>query len=238
MEGVAAKNELFGAVHRHCSGCTALPKGEPLVSCESKDQMPMAVTESTMMELGHPAPDFSLPAANPDVDDRGGAQRSLSDYEAAEALVVVFMCNHCPYVKHIEDALLDVAREYQAQGVQFVGICSNDPERYPDDSFDRMAERAQEKDYPFPYLQDETQEVATAYEAACTPDIYVFDDDRTLAYRGRFDETRPDGDTAHGGDLRQALDELLASGEVTMEQAPSMGCNIKWKPDATPAHAA
>jgi peroxiredoxin len=198
----------------------------------------MAVTESTMMELGHPAPDFSLPAANPDVDDRGGAQRSLSDYEAAEALVVVFMCNHCPYVKHIEDALLDVAREYQAQGVQFVGICSNDPERYPDDSFDRMAERAQEKDYPFPYLQDETQEVATAYEAACTPDIYVFDDDRTLAYRGRFDETRPDGDTAHGGGLRQALDELLASGEVTMEQAPSMGCNIKWKPDATPAHAA
>jgi hypothetical protein len=119
-----------------------------------------------------------------------------------------------------------------------VGICSNDPERYPDDSFDRMAERAQEKDYPFPYLQDETQEVATAYEAACTPDIYVFDDDRTLAYRGRFDETRPDGDTAHGGGLRQALDELLASGEVTMEQAPSMGCNIKWKPDATPAHAA
>jgi peroxiredoxin len=198
----------------------------------------MAVTESTMMELGHPAPDFSLPAANPDVDNHGGDQRSLSDYEAAEALVVVFMCNHCPYVKHIEDALLDVAREYQAKGVQFVGICSNDPERYPDDSFDRMAERAQAKDYPFPYLQDETQEVATAYEAACTPDIYVFDDDRTLAYRGRFDETRPDGDEAHGGDLRQALDELLASGEVTMEQAPSMGCNIKWKPDATPAHAA
>jgi peroxiredoxin len=198
----------------------------------------MALTESTMMELGHPAPDFSLPAANPGVDDRGDAQRSLADYDDAEALVVVFMCNHCPYVKHIEDALLDVAQAYQAEGVQFVGICSNDPERYPDDSFDRMAERAREKDYPFPYLQDETQEVATAYKAACTPDIYVFDDDRTLAYRGRFDDTRPDGEEAHGAALRQALDELLADGTVTMEQAPSMGCNIKWKPDATPAHAA
>ena len=197
----------------------------------------MAVTESTMMELGHPAPDFSLPAANPDVDDRGDEHRSLTDYDDADVLVVVFMCNHCPYVKHIEDALLDVAREYQERGVQFVGICSNDPERYPDDSFDNMAERARAKDYPFPYLQDESQEVATAYEAACTPDIYVFDEDRTLAYRGRFDETRPDHGEPHGGDLRQALDELLETGEVTTEQHPSMGCNIKWKPDATPAHA-
>ena len=197
----------------------------------------MAVTESTMMELGHPAPEFSLPAANPEVDEHGDDLRSLSDYDDADALVVVFMCNHCPYVKHIEDALLDVARTYQERGVQFVGICSNDPERYPDDSFDNMAERAREKDYPFPYLQDETQEVAAAYEAACTPDIYVFGDERTLAYRGRFDDTRPDGADAHGGDLRQALDELLSTGEVTMEQAPSMGCNIKWKPNAKPAHA-
>lgn len=196
----------------------------------------MAVTESTMLELGHPAPDFSLPAANPGVDDQGDARRSLADYNDAEVLVVVFMCNHCPYVKHIEEALLDVAREYQEEGVQFVGICSNDPERYPDDSFDSMAERAQDKDYPFPYLQDESQEVAQAYKAACTPDIYVFDEDRTLVYRGRFDDTRPDGDEAHGGDLRQALDELLSTGEVTMEQAPSMGCNIKWKPDENPAH--
>jgi peroxiredoxin len=197
----------------------------------------MAVTESTMMELGQPAPDFSLPAANPEVDDRGADRRSLADYEEAEALVVVFMCNHCPYVKHIEEALADVAREYGERGVQVVGICSNDAERYPDDSFDRMAERAREKEYPFPYLQDESQEVARAYEAACTPDIYVFDDDRTLAYRGRFDETRPDGEDAHGGDLRKALDQLLEGGEVTMEQHPSMGCNIKWKPDADPAHS-
>lgn len=196
----------------------------------------MAVTESTMMELGHPAPDFSLPAANPDVDDRGDKTRSLGDYGDAEALVVVFMCNHCPYVKHIEDALLEVAREYQDQGVQFLGICSNDPERYPEDSFEHMAERAQEKDYPFPYLQDESQEVAQAYEAACTPDFYVFDEDRTLVYRGRFDETRPDGGEPHGGDLRRALDELLDTGEVTMKQSPSMGCNIKWKPGTEPAH--
>jgi peroxiredoxin len=197
----------------------------------------MAVTESTMLELGTSAPEFMLPVANPDVDDRGGETRSLGDYDDAEALVVVFMCNHCPYVKHIEGALVDVAAEYQTQGVQFIGICSNDAERYPDDSFEKMAERAEAKSYPFPYLHDETQEVARAYDAACTPDLYVFDADRTLVYRGRFDDTRPDGEAAHGGDLRQALDELLTEGEITMEQTPSMGCNIKWKPDADSASA-
>lgn len=190
-----------------------------------------------MMDLGHPAPDFTLPAANPTVDDRGGETRSLRDYDDAEVLVVVFMCNHCPYVKHLEDALLDVAREYQARGVQFVGICSNDSDRYPDDSFENLAKRAQEKDYPFPYLHDESQEVARAYKAACTPDFYVFGEDRTLAYRGRFDEMRPNQGEAHGSDLRKALDQLLETGEVTMEQAPSMGCNIKWKPGKEPAHA-
>ncbi len=197
----------------------------------------MAVTESTMMELGQTAPSFSLPAANSDVDDRGGDTRSLDDYDDAEALVVVFTCNHCPYAKHVEDELIAVAREYQDRGVQFIAICSNDPENYPDDDFESMAERADEKDYPFPYLQDETQEVARAYEAACTPDFFVFDDDRHLAYRGRFDETRPDDGTPHGGDLRQALDELTGQGEVTMEQKPSMGCNIKWKSGNEPAHA-
>ena len=197
----------------------------------------MAVTESTMMELGRRAPSFTLPAANPDVDNRGDDTRSLDDYDDAEALVVVFMCNHCPYVKHLEDELVAAAREYQDRGVQFLGICSNDAENYPDDSFDNMAKRAQAKDYPFPYLQDESQEVAQAYEAACTPDFYVFDADRELAYRGRFDETRPDGGEPHGGDLRQALDELLEAGEVKMDQHPSMGCNIKWKSGTEPAHA-
>lgn len=190
-----------------------------------------------MMDLGHPAPDFTLPAVNPNVDDRGEETRSLRDYDDAVVLVVVFMCNHCPYVKHLEDALLDVAREYQARGVQFVGICSNDSDRYPDDSFENLAKRAQEKDYPFPYLHDESQEVARAYKAACTPDFYVFGEDRTLKYRGRFDETRPNQGEAHGSDLKKALDQLLETGEVSMEQAPSMGCNIKWKPGKEPAHA-
>jgi len=196
----------------------------------------MAVTESTMMELGQHAPSFSLPAANPDVDDRGGESRSLDDYVDAEALVIVFTCNHCPYAKHVEDELLAMAREYQERDVQFLAICSNDPDRYPDDSFESMAERANEKEYPFPYLQDKSQEVAKAYEAACTPDFYVFNTDRRLVYRGRFDETRPDAGEAHGGDLRQALDELLDEGEVTIDQKPSMGCNIKWKPGTDPAH--
>jgi peroxiredoxin len=195
----------------------------------------MALTESTMTELGTPAPSFELPTTNPKADDLHGGVRRLSDYDDADALVIVFMCNHCPYVKHIEDALLDTAREYQDRGVQFIGICSNDPEKYPDDSFERMAERALEKDYPFPYLHDESQEVAREYGAVCTPDFFVYDADRELAYRGRFDETRPKKGEAHGGDLRQALDDLLADGEVHHEQHPSMGCNIKWKPGKEPA---
>ena len=197
----------------------------------------MAVTESTMMDLGREAPSFTLPAANPDVDDRGEDRRSLDDYADAEVLVVVFMCNHCPYVKHVEGELLAIAREYEDRGVQFVGICSNDPDRYPDDAFDRLAERAQQKDYPFPYLQDESQEIAQAYKAACTPDFFVFDANRRLVYRGRFDDTRPNSGEAHGADLRQALDEVVSTGEVTMDQKPSMGCNIKWKPGNEPTHA-
>ncbi|NBB72164.1 MAG: redoxin domain-containing protein [Bacteroidetes bacterium] len=198
----------------------------------------MAVTKSQMTQLGQSAPDFSLPIANPSVDDLKGGTRRLGDYADAEALVVVFMCNHCPYVKHLEDALVDTARAYQAQGVQFVGISSNDAEQYPDDSFERMAERAREKDYSFPYLYDESQEVAQAYKATCTPDFFVYDADRKLVYRGRFDATRPNqGDAATGRDLRQALDELLDDGEVHIEQKPSMGCNIKWKPGNEPVEA-
>jgi len=197
----------------------------------------MSLTESTMKELGTEAPDFALPIANPQADHLNGELRTLADYDEADVLVVVFMCNHCPYVQHLDDKLSDVAAEYRDEGVQFVGICSNNVETHPSDSFERMVERAREKDYAFPYLHDETQEVAQAYTAACTPDFFVFDDDRKLVYRGRFDETRPKQGEPHGGDLTAALDELLETGDVTVEQKPSMGCNIKWKPGKAPAYA-
>ena len=189
----------------------------------------MAVTESRMPALGDAAPAFDLPAANPQADDRTGDARSLTDFAEADVLVVVFTCNHCPYAQHVEPALIDLAEEYQQRGVAFVAISSNDAETHPRDSFDNMAERAEAKGYPFPYLYDETQEVAHAYGAVCTPDFFVYGDDRTLAYRGRFDATRPNKGTPTGEDLRAALDELLEKGEVTGEQHPSVGCNIKWK---------
>ena len=189
----------------------------------------MAVTPSQMTELGTPAPPFELPAVNPAVDKAGAEMRRLDDYAEAPVLVVVFTCNHCPYAVHIEDALLRVARAYQPRGVQFVAISSNDPVQYPADSPERMAQRAEEKDYPFPYLFDASQEVARAYGAECTPDFFVYDTDRRLAYRGRFDATRPHGGTPTGDDLRAALDELLDTGTVTGDQYPSIGCNIKWR---------
>lgn len=195
----------------------------------------MAVTESTMVELGTPAPSFDLPAANPDVDEKGGEQRRLSDYDDAETLVVVFTCNHCPYAQHVEDALVQTARDYAPRGVQFVAICSNNTDTHPQDSFENMARRAREKDFPFPYLRDESQEVARAYGAVCTPDFFVYDADRRLAYRGRMDDTRPDGEPATGEELRRALDELLEAGSVSEPHHPSMGCNIKWKPGNAPA---
>ncbi len=195
----------------------------------------MALTYSQTIDLGTKAPDFTLPVANPPKDDPGRTTYSLHDFDEARALVVVFMCNHCPYVVHIEDALLRLARAYQPKGVAFVGINANEPAQYPEDSFEKMAERAAAKDYPFPYLFDATQEVAKAYGALCTPDIYVFDRDRRLVYHGRFDATRPrTGQTPDGADLRRALDELLATGRVTGEQYPSMGCNIKWRPGNEP----
>jgi len=189
----------------------------------------MALTYSRMTALGMEAPTFDLPLANPQVDEIDRPTRRLEDYAEAEALVVVFMCNHCPYVVHVEETLLDVARSYQARGVAFVGISANDAEQYPEDSFERMAERTRQKKYPFPYLYDASQDVARAYGALCTPDFFIYDQDRRLVYQGRFDETRPRQGTPTGRDLRQALDEVLASGSVTMEQHPSMGCNIKWK---------
>ena len=189
----------------------------------------MALTYSQMNVLGAQAPAFDLPPANPQVDDLERPTRSLDDYADAHTLVVVFTCNHCPYAIHVEDALLEVARDYQARGVAFVGISANDAEQYPVDSFENMTRRAAQKNYPFPYLYDETQAIARAYDAACTPDIFVYDQARRLVYRGRFDETRPRQGTPTGRDLRQALDELQSTGAVTMEQYPSVGCNIKWR---------
>lgn len=197
----------------------------------------MSVTYSEMLDLGIQAPSFDLPAANPEVNRDAGPRRRLDDFAEADVLVVVFTCNHCPYAKHVESALIETALTYAEKGVAFVAISSNDPDQYSEDSFDSMARRAREKGYPFPYLFDEKQEVAQAYRAVCTPDFFVFDSDRKLVYRGRFDETRPGRGEATGTDLTTAIDQLLTTGEVTIEQRPSMGCNIKWKPGNRPAQS-
>lgn len=194
----------------------------------------MAVTYSEMIEPGTKAPPFDLKAANPDVDARGGPNRSIDDYDDAEVLVVVFTCNHCPYARHVEGHLLEMARDMAERGVAFIAISSNDPTHYPDDSFDSMAARAKEKGYPFPYLFDETQEVAKAYRAVCTPDFFVFGRNRKLAYTGRFDASSPGRGKATGEDLRTAIEQQLEYGNVTIAQHPSMGCNIKWKPGNQP----
>ncbi len=188
----------------------------------------MARTYSDMVPLGAAAPVFDLPIANPSVDERQRITRSLDDYAEAEVLVVAFICNHCPFVHAVENRLIALANDYAPRGVQVVGICSNDAEAYPEDSFEAMAARAEAKGYPFPYLHDESQAVARTYDAVCTPDFFVYDGDRKLAYRGRLDDGRPN-QPATTSDLRDALDELLATGTVTGEQWPSLGCNIKWK---------
>lgn len=179
-----------------------------------------------MVERGAPAPDFDLPDANPNTSEE---RYALADFDASDVLVVVFSCNHCPYVRHIEPALVGLATEYAGRSVAFVAISANDAERYPDDSFGAMRQRAIDLGFPFPYLYDESQQVARAYDAACTPDFFVYDRNRTLAYRGRFDETRPGGPPAHGSDLKAAIDALLAGDDVPEDQLPSIGCSIKWK---------
>ncbi len=190
----------------------------------------MALTESTMLSLGTAAPDFRLP-------DTGGRMASLSDFKNARALLVIFMCNHCPYVKHVRGELARLAREYQGKGVAVVGINANDADRYPDDSPERMRAEVREAGYTFPYLYDETQEVAKAYEAACTPDCFLFDKNRRLAYRGQLDDSRPGNNKpVTGADLRAAMDAVLAGRPVPAEQKPSAGCNIKWKPGNEPAY--
>jgi peroxiredoxin len=188
----------------------------------------MVLTPSTMLPLGTKAPDFSLP-------DTGGKTVSLKDSAGKQALLVVFMCNHCPYVKHVAAGLAHLAKDYQAKGAAVVGISSNDVTSHPDDSPAKMAAEAKARGYTFPYLYDETQQVAKAYRAACTPDFYVFDGDRKLVYRGQMDSSRPDsGIPVTGQDLRAALDAVLAGKSPAAKQTPSIGCNIKWKPGGEP----
>jgi peroxiredoxin len=183
-----------------------------------------------MLPLGTKAPPFSLVNVN-------GRTVSLDDFKNAPALLVVFMCNHCPYVKHLADALAQFSSEYIAKGLAVVGINSNDVANYPADSPERMVAEAEDRGYQFPYLYDETQEVAKAYRAACTPDFFLFDKNRQLVYRGQFDSTRPDSGTqATGEDLRAAVDAVLAGKKPSENQRPSIGCNIKWKPSNEPRY--
>jgi len=181
-----------------------------------------------MLALGTEAPDFKLP-------DPSGKEYSLADFKGAPALLVAFICNHCPYVKHIADEFANLAKEYQAKGVAVVAINSNDVTTHPADSPEKMAEEIEKRGYTFPYLYDETQQVARAYRAACTPDFYVFDKNLKLVYRGQMDSSRPEsGIPVTGKDLRAALDAVLAGQPVPEEQTPSIGCNIKWKPGNEP----
>jgi peroxiredoxin len=181
-----------------------------------------------MLPLGTQAPDFSLPNTD-------GRTVSLADFKEAPALVVAFICNHCPFVKHIAPELARLARDYQARGVAVVAVNSNDVDSFPDDAPPKMAEEAKNRGYTFPYLYDATQAVAKAYRAACTPDFYLFDKSRRLAYRGQLDGSRPDsGIPLTGADLRAALDAVLAGKSPSTDQKPSIGCNIKWKPGNEP----
>ena len=181
-------------------------------------------TPSAMLPLGTLAPDFTLP------DTVSGRSLSLAQLRGAQATVVMFLCNHCPYVKHVQPELLRLAAEYQMRGVGFAGISSNDATRYPEDGPEEMAQLARQLGYAFPYLYDETQDVAKAYSAACTPDFYVFDTQLRCVYRGRLDDSTPgNGKPLSGADLRAALDAVLANRPVTNDQFPSYGCSIKFK---------
>ncbi|MGA2866246.1 MAG: thioredoxin family protein [Verrucomicrobiota bacterium] len=188
----------------------------------------MVATHSTMLPLGTKAPDFRLPETN-------GKTVSLSDFKSAPALLVVFLCNHCPYVKHIRAGLAQLARDYLPRGVGIVGISSNDIANYPADSPALMAEEAKAAGYLFPYLYDETQAVAKAYRAACTPDFFLFGPGQRLVYRGQMDDSRPGNDIlVTGQHLRAALEAVLTGKPVSPSQQSSLGCNIKWKPGNEP----
>lgn len=185
----------------------------------------MAYTESNMLPLGTKAPDFELP------DTVSGKTVRLHEIVSPHATVVMFLCNHCPYVLHVNDEIVRIAHTYQARGVHFVAISSNDAEAYPEDAPDKMSTHARAAGYPFPYLYDESQEIARRYDAACTPDFYIFDGQLRLYYRGQLDSSRPKRNPVPvtGADLRAALDAVLAGEPAPAVQRPSGGCNIKWK---------
>jgi peroxiredoxin len=183
----------------------------------------MAATPSTMLELGSRAAYFDLP-------DTDGKTVSLSDFKDAKALLVMFICNHCPFVKHVQQELAALCKEYGKRGAAVVGISSNDVTSHPDDAPDKMKLEKERAGYTFPYLFDESQDVAKAYQAACTPDFFVFDASRKLVYRGQMDDSRPgNGVPVTGKDLRAALDAVLSGRPVPADQKPSIGCNIKWR---------
>jgi len=184
----------------------------------------MALTESSMLELGTTAPDFAL------TDVVTGKKVRRDDFRGQKALLVMFICTHCPYVKHIEKGLTALGMDYAGESVSIVAISSNDAANYPDDSPAGLKQQAETQRFLFPYLYDETQAVAHAYKAACTPDIYLFDSEFKLVYRGQFDKSRPgNGIPVTWEDLRSAIDEVLAGEPVPADQRPSIGCNIKWK---------
>lgn len=183
----------------------------------------MTLTSSKMPALGMAAPDFKLP-------DTKGKIVSLDDFKDHQLLLVIFMCNHCPYVKHVLDKMVELIKKYQEKGVAVVGINSNDIINFPQDSPERMAEVAEEKRFTFSYLLDESQETAKAYHATCTPDFFLFDEQRKLVYRGQLDDSRPETDIpVTGSDLTSAINAVLGGNDANPHQKPSMGCNIKWK---------
>ena len=192
----------------------------------------MALTESTMLELGTQAPEFSLP------DVVLGKTFSLKNFSNKKGLLVLFICQHCPYVQHVKEELARLGGDYAARDIGIVAISSNDARAYPDDAPDQLKAMAQKLNFTFPFLYDESQKVAQAYTAACTPDFFLFDDNRRLVYRGQLDDSRPgNGKPVTGRDLRAAIEAVLADKPVGPNQKPSAGCNIKWKPGNVPDYA-
>jgi len=191
----------------------------------------MSLTPSTMIELGTRAPDFSLS------DVCTGETIRLRDFEGRQGLLIIFMCAHCPYVKLVETELAQMGADYKNKSLGIVGICSNDAEKYPDDAPEKLGEQAENLHLTFPYCYDESQSIATAYHAACTPDFFLFDKHQLLVYRGQLDDSRPGNNRPVTGlDLRTAIDALLADKAITAEQIPAIGCNIKWKPGNEPSY--